>query len=170
MSSSSARPPKPEPLEAPAAGTYIDWGPALPETYGLSRVAALVRDPGHFFVFWEGGESLRARNLTDGSSRDRAVPGAGSLYLDGVPEHEYEVDLLREGRVVAVSNRVRLPRRAPAVAVDEDWVPTADQAELLRQLAGGLETLMREEVEALNSELLRRRAGATPWPSSPGKR
>lgn len=167
----SSRPPRPAPpAAAPAPGAYIDWGPALPEAHGLTRIAALVRDPGRFFVFWEGGETIRARDLTEGSAREHPVGGSGSWYFEGRPEHEYEVDLVREGRVVAVSNRIRLPRRDPAAAVDGEWVPTADQMELLRQLSGRLETLMREEVEALNSDLLRRRTGGAPWPSSPGRR
>lgn len=165
----SSKQPRPAPA-APAPGTYIDWGPALPDTYGLTRIAALVRDPGRFFAFWEGGGAIRARDLTDGSSREHPVGAAGSWYFEGRPEHEYEVDLLREGRVVAVSNRIRVPRRDPATAIDEEWVPTPEQMDLLRQLAGGLEILMREEVEALNSDLLRRRTGGGPWPSSPGRR
>lgn len=168
---SSSLPSRPPPPAVPASpGTYIDWGPALPESHGLTRIGALVRDPERFFVFWEGGDAVRARDLADGTSRDHRGDRVGSRYFDGRPEHEYEVDLLLEGRVVAVSNRIRLPRREPATAVDPAWVPTAEQEELLRQLSGRLEILLREEVEALNSDLLRRRAGGGPWPTSPGRR
>ena len=71
---------------------------------------------------------------------------------------------------MAVSNRIRLPRRDPATVIDAEWVPTPDQLEILRQLGASLEVLMREEVEAVNSDLLRRRPGGAPWPSSPGRR
>ena len=153
-----------------APGTYIDWGPALPDEYGLARITGLVRDPGRFFVFWEGGTAIRVRDLSGGPPREHAVAGTGGGYLEGEPEHEYEVDLLVDGRVVAVSNRIRLPRRDPATAVDPEWVPTAEQLEILRRLAGGLDLLMREEVESANSEVLRRRAGGPGWPTSPGRR
>lgn len=166
----SKRPPPPVAAAAPAPGTFIDWGPALPESCGLTRITALVRDPEHFFAFWEGGDAIRARDLVDGSVSEQRVGRIGSWYFEGRPEHEYEVDLLLEGRVVAVSARLRLPRRDAATAVDPEWVPTEEQRELLRQLAGTLDLLMREEVETLNSDLLRRRPGGGPWPSSSGKR
>ena len=167
--SSSRQPPR-APAEVPKPGTYIDWGPALPGEYGLIRIAAFVRDPGRFFVCWEGGTAIRARDLTEGSTREQAVGHSGSWYFEGRSEHEYEVDLLQGGSVVAVSNRFRLPRREPATAVDQEWIPTPDQLEILRQLGAGLEILMRDEVEALNSDLLRRRIGGASWPSSPGRR
>jgi len=167
---SSSKQVRPVPPSLPTAGTYIDWGPALPEEYGLTRVAALVRDPGRFVVFWEGGTSICARGLTDGSAREHRVGRVGTWYFEGRPEHEYEIDLIHEGRVVAVSNRIRLPRRDPATSIDAEWVPTAGQLEVLRQLGASLEILMREEVEAVNSDLMRRRAGGAPWPSSPGRR
>lgn len=167
---SSSKQSRPAPAPPPAGGAYLDWGPALPEEYGLTRVAALVRDPGRFVAFWEGGTSIRARDLTDGSSREHPVGRVGTWYFEGRPEHEYEVDLILEGRVVAVSDRIRLPRRDPATAIDAEWVPTPDQLEILRRLGASLEDLMREEVEAVNSDLLRRRPGGAPWPSSPGRR
>ena len=167
---SSSRQPRPASPPPAAAGTFIDWGPALPAEHGVTRVVALVRDPERFFVFWEGGDTIRARALPDGSVREHEVSWAGSWYFEGKPEAEYEVDLLLQGKVAAVSNRIRLPRREPAASVDPEWVPTPEQLELLRGLAGSLEVLMREETEAINSEILRRRPGGTPWPSSPGRR
>ena len=168
--SSSKQQPRPSAAPASAPGSYIDWGPALPEDYGHARITALVRDPGRFFACWEGGQAIRARDLTEGSAREHAVGRTGTWTFEGVPEHEYQVDLLQDGRVVAVSDRIRLPRRDPATAVDAEWIPTPDQLELLRLLGASLEILMREEVESLNSDLLRRRPGGSPWPSSPGRR
>jgi len=167
---SSSKQQRPAAAPPPAPGSYIDWGPALPGEYGLTRIAALVRDPGRFFVLWEGGQAIRARDLTDGTTREHPVGRTGTWYFEGRPEHEYEVDLLLEGRVVAVSARIRLPRRDPATTVDAEWIPTPAQLELLRQLGHSLEVLMNDEVEALNSDLLRRRAGGGSWPSSSGRR
>ena len=166
----SSRQDRPLPPSPPPAGTYIDWGPLLPESTGITGITALVRDPERFFVFWEGGTALRARDLAGGPPREQAVGRIGTWYFEGAPEHEYEVDLLLDGRVVAVSNRIRLPRRAPATAVDEEWIPTPEQLEILRRLGGSLELLMREEIEAANSEVLRRRTGGGNWPSSSGRR
>ncbi len=139
------------PLPAPPPSTYIDWGPALPAQYGEPRILALVRDPECLFATWEGGDRLRMRDLSDGTVREQAVEGAGGWYFGAVPEHEYEIDLLREGRVVAVSGRVRIPRRLPASRVDEEWAPTPGQEEVLRALAGGLELIRRGLVEGMHS-------------------
>ncbi len=140
-------PPPPPGAESP----YLDYGPALPEGYGGPRVTALVRDPECFFACWEGGEAIRARDLADGSVREMSVLRAGSWYFAGLPEHEYEVELLSGGRVAAVSNRIRLPRRDPAVALDEDWIPTAGQEEVLRALAVRAESFRRGLEERLSS-------------------
>jgi hypothetical protein len=127
------------PLPPPSPSTYIDWGPALPERYGGPRILALVRDPETLFATWEGGDRLRARDLTDGSVREQAVGPWGCWYFGAASEHEYEVELLEGGRVVAVSGRVRIPRKGPATLVDEDWAPTPEQLEVLRAQAGGFE-------------------------------
>lgn len=169
MDSSRSDRPAPPPTP-PAPGTYIDWGPVLPEASGAPRIVALVRDPERFFVFWEGGDALRARDVTDGTSRVQAVASLGSWYFEGVPEHDVEVDLLLGDRVVAVSRRIRLPRRLPAAAVDADWAPTPEQEALLGRLAGSLDVLMKEDDEPLNADLLRRRPGGGSWPTSPGHR
>ena len=142
-SSKSNRPAAP--AASAASGTvFIDWGPSLPEAYGRPRILALVRDPKKFFATWEGGDQLRTRDLGDGSLQEQAVGRIGTWYFDGIPEHEYEIELVAAGRTVAVSSRIRLPRLEPAADLDPDWMPTPDQAELLRQLAGGSETLSRE--------------------------
>jgi hypothetical protein len=167
---SSSRKDRPPPPEPSSPGTFIDWGPALPESHGQTRITALPRDPEHFFAFWEGGTAVRARDLAGGPARELSVGRSGSGYFDGIPEHEYQVDLLLDGRVVAVSSRFRLPRRSPAAELDGEWLPTPDQLEILRRIAESLELQMREELEAANSEILRRRAGGGGRPSSSGRR
>ena len=133
----------PPPPPVPGAVPFVDWGPPLPETHGVTFITALVRDPERFFVFWEGGDRLRARDLTAGAISEMAAGRVGAWYFPGVPEHEYEVELLLDGRVAAVSNRFRLPRRDPAVQVDEEWVPDAGQLEVLKLLASSLERQRR---------------------------
>src|SRR5262245_22227337 len=145
-SSSSNRPTAPASASTPAApaAAYIDWGPALPESYGRPRITALVRDPQVFFVCWEDGDRIRARDLTGGTSEEQAVARIGTWYFQGLPEHEYEVELLSGGRTVAVSGRIRLPRLHPATDVDPDWTPTEAQAELLQQFLLTLEPGVHE--------------------------
>lgn len=161
-SSSSDRPAAPSPPPAPGAapGAFIDWGPELPETYGRSRIHALVRDPQAFFACWEEGDAIRARDLTAGSVEEHAVGRIGSWYFQGIPEHEYEVELLSGGRTVAVSGRLRLPRLTPATGVDPEWTPTEGQAELLRQTIASMELRVPEiEVPGTSTTWRRRVAG-----------
>ncbi|HZE97206.1 MAG TPA: hypothetical protein VE981_09275, partial [Planctomycetota bacterium] len=105
-------------VEGPVPGIFIDWGPELPDSYGRPRILALVRDSRVYFAAWEDGERLRARDLTSGAVEEVPVDRVGNRYFEGIPEHEYEVDLLSKGRTVAVSGRIRLPRLDPATAVD----------------------------------------------------
>src|SRR5688500_147459 len=95
-SSSSNRPAAPATPAAPSAapGTFIDWGPALPESYGRPRILALVRDPRFFLASWEDGDQIRARDLTDDTVEEHGVGRIGTWYFQGLPEHEYEVELL----------------------------------------------------------------------------
>lgn len=135
--SRAARPgPPPSP---PPGGPFWDYGPALPEAYGVTRVWALVRDPECLLATWEGGEALRVYDRTAGTVREVRVASVGTWYFGAEPEHEYEVELLSGGRVVAVSGRVRMPRRAPAAWVDSEWVPGEGPEEVRRRLLGILE-------------------------------
>jgi hypothetical protein len=85
-SSSSNRPTAPAtPAEVSGKpGAFIDWGPALPESYGGPRILALVRDPRFFFATWEEGDQIRAHDLT---TYDRgASRRPHRLLLRGTPE------------------------------------------------------------------------------------
>ena len=164
-SSSSNRPTPPEKPATPAPGkpeVFIDWGPKLPESYGGSRILALVRDPRYFFATWEEGDQLRARDLTDGAVEEHPVSRIGSWYFQGIPEHEYEVELLSGGRVVATSARIRLPRLNPATEVDPEWTPTEEQRELLKQFLGNLEPWVHEIEVPGTSKFWRRRVAGQP--------
>jgi hypothetical protein len=164
-SSSSNRPTPPEKPATPAPGkpeVFIDWGPALPESYGGSRILALVRDPRYFFACWEEGDQIRARDLTDGAVEEHPVGRIGSWYFQGIPEHEYEVELLSGGRVVATSARIRLPRLNPATEIDPEWTPTEEQRELLKQFLGNLEPWVHEIEVPGTSKFWRRRVAGQP--------
>jgi hypothetical protein len=147
MASSSSNRPVPPPAPQANPQLFIDWGPALPETYGRPRILALVRDPRVYFATWEEGDRICARDLTTGAMEEQGVPRVGGRYFEGIPEHEYEIELLSGGRRVAVSNRIRLPRFDPATAVDPEWVPTEGQEEILRALRGALEPFVVGDAE-----------------------
>lgn len=163
-SSSSHRPAAPPPSSAPSApsAAYIDWGPALPESYGGPRIHALVRDPQVFFACWEEGDRIRARDLTAGTQEEQVVGRIGTWYFQGIPEHEYEVELLSGGRTVAASGRIRLPRLDPAADVDPEWTPTESQAEVLQQFLESREPGVHEIETSGTSKLWRRRAAGQP--------
>ena len=164
-SSSSNRPTPPSGPAVPAPGkpgVFIDWGPTLPEGYGRPRILALARDPRFFFASWEEGDQIRARDLTEGIVEDHAVARIGSWYFKGIPEHEYEVDLLSGGRVVATSGRILLPRLNPATEVDPEWTPTEGQRELLKQFLGTLDPWVHEIEVPGTSKFWRRRVAGQP--------
>ncbi len=163
--SSSSHRPSPPPAASAAGsspGIFIDWGPALPESHGRPRILALVRDPSCFFACWEEGDAILARDLTDGTVREQAVGRTGSWYFEGTPEHEYEVELLAGGARVALSDRIRLPRLAPAVEVDPGWTPTPEQLEVLRSLQRAGPGVIQEAEEQGASGGWRRRIQGMP--------
>jgi len=162
-SSSSHRPTAPvtPPEGTGKPGEFIDWGPALPDSYGRPHILALVRDPKVFFASWEEGDRIRARDLTGGTSEEHGVGRIGSWYFEGIPEHEYEVELLSGGRSVAVSSRIRLPRLDPATEVDPEWTPTEEQEELLRRFLETLEPRVHE-IEVSGTSKSRRRVAGQP--------
>lgn len=166
-SSSSNRPTPPAKPAGPSTTpgkpeVFIDWGPALPDSYGRPRIAALVRDPRFFFATWEEGDQIRARDLTDGTVEEHGVNRIGSWYFQGIPEHEYEVELLSGGRTVATSQRILLPRLQPATEIDPEWTPTEAQAELLKQFLGTLEPWVHEIEVPGTSKAWRRRVAGQP--------
>jgi hypothetical protein len=163
-SSSSTRPTPPAAPVAPqgSSAVFIDWGPALPDSYGRPRILALVRDPRVFFATWEDGDLLRARDLTDGSVVEHPVGRTGSWYFPGIPEHESEVELVSAGRTVATSQRIRLPRLHPAAEADPEWMPSEEQAELLQQFLGTLGPWVHEIEVPGTSKAWRRRVAGQP--------
>jgi len=130
---------------------YLDYGPALPERYGILTVRALVRDPRSVFAYWEWPDSektsnwaARLRDVATGvamiATLDRAAAASGAFYFVAAPERDYEVDLgWTSGEVFVVvrtSNRVRTPREGPATEVDPDWAPGEGEADVWGTLSG----------------------------------
>ncbi len=133
-----------------ASDPYLDYGPPLPERYGILTIRALVRDPRSVYVYWEwhGREeghawAVRLRDVASRAAKiatlDRAAADAGSFYFEAEPDREYEADLgWTEGNsfhVVRSSNRVRTPRDGPATDVDPEWIPEPGDREILGHLA-----------------------------------
>jgi hypothetical protein len=134
-----------------ASDPYLDYGPPLPERYGILTLRALVRDPRSVFAFWEWPEAekkaawaVRLRDVATSAATiamlDRAAAACGSFYFEAAPERDYEVDLgWTSGEVFVVvrtSNRIRTPREGPATEIDPDWAPAEGEADVWRSLSG----------------------------------
>jgi hypothetical protein len=128
-SSSSNRPAAPRAVSRAGgpARRFIDWGPALPESYGGPASSRSSAIPG-LLRRWEEGDRIRARDLTAATiggagRRPRSAPGTS-----GHPEHEYEVELLLGRTHVARLGRIASRGSIPATDVDPEWTPTETQA------------------------------------------
>lgn len=133
-----------------ASDPYLDYGPPLPERYGLMDLRALVRDPRMIFAYWEWPApaqgktwAIRVRDVATSvatvAALDRAGAEFGSRYFDVVPERAYEIDLGWIGpegfEVVRTSNRVLTPREIPAVEIDPEWAPGPGEGEVWKSVA-----------------------------------
>jgi hypothetical protein len=129
---------------------YIDYGPPLPDGYGLLTIHALVRDPRAVFAYWEWPApdegrawAVRLRDVeaatTSVMKLDRAAAALGTRHFEAQPDRPYEVDLgWTDGaafHAVATSNRVRTPRERPATDIDDAWPPGPGESEVLGGLA-----------------------------------
>jgi hypothetical protein len=130
---------------------YIDYGPPLPDKYGILTIRALVRDPRCVFVYWEWPSpeagrpwAVRLRDVDAGPFTDKnldlASVGLGTFHFEAAPDRAYEADLgwIDGGRftIVRTSNRVRTPRDRPSTEVDPEWAPGPGEAEMLGGFAG----------------------------------
>jgi len=133
-----------------ASDPYLDYGPALPERYGILTVRALVRDPRSVYVYWEWPApeegrawAVRLRDVATSvatlATLDRAAADSGSFYFEAAPDRSYEADLgWTDGpgfHVVQTSNRVHTPRDGPATEIDAEWTPGPGELEVLGGLA-----------------------------------
>ena len=142
---------RPKDRPAPPTETYIDYGPNLPNGYGVMTLHALVRDPRCVFAYWEWPMPTTGRawavRLKDVETRQGPVhkldhDGAklGSFHFDAEPDRPYEVELgWVEGNAfsaVQTSNAVRTPRDRPSTVVDPEFAPGPGESEMLGGFAG----------------------------------
>src|SRR5207247_2189310 len=61
----------------PPGDPYLDYGPNLPERYGIDRVFAIARDPETVWAWWEveGAKTAQLRDVERGVMATQAVSG-----------------------------------------------------------------------------------------------
>lgn len=77
------------PLERSADEVYIDYGPELPERYGLRQARVMVQDPYTLFVYWEldtPADAWEVRAEVDGRILHRFQTVGSSGFLIVSPE------------------------------------------------------------------------------------
>lgn len=144
------------PPEVAEKSIYIDRGPDLPGDYGRDVIVLLVRDPECLFTYWElaGGRFeqavrelgararvspwiLRLYNHTAREETDLPVTReAGNWYIHVRPESRYHVCIglqMPDGSFypLACSNEVVTPRKGISPVVDQDWLPTPEEEEVI---------------------------------------
>jgi hypothetical protein len=153
------RPEAPSAEPEAEAGTYIDLGMPIPDSYDVDVVRALVQDPFHLMVYWElRPESLRAlaalfpdvsvasfhasMRLTDmdeGYEAYVVIPLAGKYWFLTMPDKGYRVDIgarSEEYGFVPIirSNVVRTPRGTISPELDHDPAFVADTPRFVKLL------------------------------------
>jgi len=161
--------PPPAPLSAPApeptASEFVDRGAAIPNHYGMDRIAAMPRDPYWVYVYWElkGGvlDRLRFQHSAEVIDNSRWVlrvrtPGierhylvdidlrAGQWYLRVAPDTRLRIELGfmdQHGEFVLVltANDTATPRPGVSDIVDERWMIV--RSELEKLLGASTDTL-----------------------------
>jgi hypothetical protein len=141
-------------------GAFVDVGMAIPESYGVDVVRALVQDPFHLMVYWElRAESLlalsalfpdasierfhacmRLTDMDEGYEAYVAIPLAGKYWFLTMPDKGYRVDVgarsAEYGFVPIVrSNVVRTPRGTVSPEMDQDPRFVADTPRFVKLLA-----------------------------------
>lgn len=151
---------------SPIAHAFIDRGLPLPESYGLDRLVALVRDPEWVFTYWElngptlgkikaeRGESfvndcawvLRVYRVDENSAVDMEVePGVGGWYVQVGKSGRYvfEMALLSpdgEWLSLLVSTMLGAPYAGVSDRIDEQWrLSPEEEAALSASLRDALE-------------------------------
>lgn len=179
------------PAEAMEAGTLWlgEEGPDLPDSYGITRLQALPRDPYWAFVYWEISETTRNRLLNEegewvfdttmpilkviGETQEvvQEVPvllDARSWYICLPPSGRYAFDLglkHQDGRFLSLmqSNWILLPPAEPShLTGDEEWAIIEEKYEQLLKISGGMEMAGRGGSAEAVPHVLRHRV-RVPW-------
>jgi hypothetical protein len=146
----------PRPPEVSEKSIYIDRGPDLPGHYGRDMIVLLVRDPECLFAYWElaGGKCEQAvgelgdagrvsqwilRVYDHTANQETSIPvtrEAGNWYIHARPDCRYHVCIglqMADGSFHAFvcSNEIVTPRKGISPVVDQDWLPTREEEEVI---------------------------------------
>lgn len=159
-------PPASKPVAAPFSGPeprpadFVDRGLPIPDSYGLDRLVALVRDPQWAFCYWElsGGlldglrqargpgflEAcawvLRLHRISEGVAVDLEIdPSVGNWYIHvgKSGRYQFELGLLTpDGEWVSLlaSQEFETPAEGPSESFDEEWRLRPEDEERLHRL------------------------------------
>jgi hypothetical protein len=119
----------------PTGEPYIDEGPALPDSYDVDIIRAVLQDPFRIFIYWEVRESslkaltryfsteeaagfktaLKLTEVEGGYEAFFTVGRHGRYWMTVFPEREYEFEIGARSSIhgfipLVRSNRVRTPR------------------------------------------------------------
>ncbi|MCZ7644284.1 MAG: DUF4912 domain-containing protein [Planctomycetota bacterium] len=155
-------PPPPAPTPWPEPEGFVDRGLPIPESYGMDRVVAAVRDPCWLYVYWElsGGALERVRfqfsqHVVDEArwvlrvfGAPRTPPrlvdidrGSKGWYLKVAPNGSYCVELGFFGpdnrfEALCRSAEVRTPALGISPIADEHWMIVKRDLETLLHAGG----------------------------------
>ena len=126
-------------MEQIPENVFIDRGPELPDSYGLRKMVAMVKNPYWIYVYWDlpagdcaraGASGVRAAvkiyDLTDDVVYDVGIDlGMGRHYFNvgGDRSYTFEVGLMTPGgwEKLAASRPVATPPTGPGSG-EEKWV------------------------------------------------
>ena len=126
----------------PRPSQWVESG-ELPETYGRTKVVAMVVSPYMIYVYWDlspkdqarvGPALLRFHDAADGGSFDVKIDlHAGNWYVNlWSPEKRYSIELGRQAAGVFVSlgrsNLIETPRAWPVAAISQPEPPSTGVA------------------------------------------
>jgi hypothetical protein len=118
------------PLNAPEATEprqptgYIDRGLPLPDSYGLDRLVALVRDPEWVFTYWElNGNTLESVKKERGAEFVDSCAWVMRLYrVDEDAAADFEIDPAAGGWYVHVGRPGRYVFEVALLSPDGEWI------------------------------------------------
>jgi len=148
---------------APIPSAFIDRGLPIPDSYGIDRLVALVRDPVSIYCYWElsngrlpdvrnarGQEFidacawvLRLYRLNENTADEMEVdPSIGNWYFNvGRPgRYQIEMGLLSpDGEWISLlfSRIVETPPNKPSDVIDDEWRLRPEDEEILNKALRG---------------------------------